>query len=308
MKALVKSQGENATVQRVLDPAIQQNDDVIVKVAVAGLCRTDVYVALEQVPAANRIILGHEFSGTVVEIGNGVTDLPRGARVAVMPIFQKHTLANLHPIPHDLFTSYDMFGVHLDGCFAEYIRVPRRAIREIPEAMTFHIAAYAEPVAASLAVLQADIHPQQRGVIFGKNRIAELTKRVLHCFGFDQIEMVDEPELIDASPSSFDFAIETGISQESFSAILNLLRPKGMLIVKSRQHQAIRVRLLELLDKEIRLQALAYGSFEQALEILSSGELSVEDLIGKQHSLEGLAKELPHSLHSELAKPFVILS
>ena len=63
-----------------------ESDHVRIKVHTVGLCRTDLNVANGIIPIENNLILGHEFSGTIEEVGEGVTTLKKGDRVAGVPL------------------------------------------------------------------------------------------------------------------------------------------------------------------------------------------------------------------------------
>src|SRR5512144_2349142 len=60
--------------------------EVQVRVEAAGVCRTDLFVARGTLAAADGVVLGHEFAGVVSELGDGVTNLRLGERVAVLPL------------------------------------------------------------------------------------------------------------------------------------------------------------------------------------------------------------------------------
>jgi D-arabinose 1-dehydrogenase-like Zn-dependent alcohol dehydrogenase len=82
-------------------------------------------------------------------------------------------------------------GVHQHGAFAEYIAVPAMAVYPLPDGVTFTQGAYTEPVAASLAVLKAGIEAHEKGLIYGDNRIAHLTKQILDVYGFADVTVCD---------------------------------------------------------------------------------------------------------------------
>src|SRR5947207_1873518 len=84
MKALRKV-GPRAELCRVEVPQPGPSE-VQVRVEAAGVCRTDVLVARGGLPSADPVTLGHEFSGVVTAVGDGVTNVRRGDRVAVLPL------------------------------------------------------------------------------------------------------------------------------------------------------------------------------------------------------------------------------
>src|SRR4051812_41399185 len=148
MLALVK-EARSLSLRRVPRPS-PRADEVVVRVASAGLCRTDLYVAEGKLPSANPVILGHEFSGVVDALGSGVTAVTPGQRVAVMPILSCGGCSYCQRGLERVCQQRAMLGVDRDGAFAEFVAVPARFVYPIPSGISFQTAAYAEPVTAAL--------------------------------------------------------------------------------------------------------------------------------------------------------------
>ena len=72
MKAIVKN-GSTVTLGTIENPMVERDDDVVVRVRSAGLCRTDVFVADGVIRTRDPLVLGHEFSGVVEAVGAGVS-------------------------------------------------------------------------------------------------------------------------------------------------------------------------------------------------------------------------------------------
>jgi L-iditol 2-dehydrogenase len=190
MKALVKDK-DTVLVREMPSPTLQSDHEVIIQVERAGLCRTDVYVAEGRIAAPDPLILGHEFAGIIRVLGDQVTTLRVGDRVTVNPMLA----CGLCPTclaGNPLSCQHSRFlGVHQHGAFAEYIAVPAMAVYPLPDGVTFTQGAYTEPVAASLAVLKAGIEAHEKGLIYGDNRIAHLTKQILEVYGFADVAVCD---------------------------------------------------------------------------------------------------------------------
>ena len=197
-------------------------------------------------------------------------------------------------------------GVDLDGACADYVRVPESAVYPIPADMSFLVAAFAEPVAASLAVIKAQIQPHQTGLILGNNRIAKLTHRVLRAFGFDGVSICDEAAATDIPDNSVDFVIETLATSATVVEMVRLVRPRGRIVFKSRQFQPINLVLRDILLKEPVFEAVNYGAFDDAIHLLATGHVSVEDLIGKCYSLEQFDEAVASGFADEAKKTFLI--
>jgi threonine dehydrogenase-like Zn-dependent dehydrogenase len=290
MKALVL-RGRTAALEEIAAPACEQPDDVVVGVAVVGVCRTDCYLATGLMPARTPLVLGHELAGVVREAGPASGFEP-GERVACMPLLGCGQCAacragRAHVCPHG-----QMLGLDRDGGFAELVRVPASTLVRVPAGLSLRHAAFAEPVAAALAVPEAlpEALPGAaragRGLILGQGRIAALTARVLVNAGFDQVEIRPVPERVAASDAdAFDFVVETAASERALAAALALLRPRGTLVLKSRPPRPVALDVVGCVRKELRLAGAYYGSLAAALHLMHTGAIVVDDLLGPGHAL-----------------------
>ena len=149
MRALVRDEGGVRLASR---PA--PTSDVVVEVAYAGVCRSDLAVIDGAIAVEPGRVVGHELAGWAA--GEPVTVIPfEGAR---------------------------WLGIDRDGAFAERVSVPARCVLPLPRTMSLVHGAYVEPVAAALGVL-ASIRAGDRVMVTGTGRIAELTRRVVVAFG-----------------------------------------------------------------------------------------------------------------------------
>jgi L-iditol 2-dehydrogenase len=149
MQALVKTQkGVGYLELREAPEPVAGPGEVIVEVKACGICGTDVHVAHDRFPYWPPVILGHEFSGQVVETGPDTSHYKAGDRVVGEP----HTRAcghcylcrtgNIQICPMKRSP-----GWGIDGAFARYVRMPERLLHRIPDQMTFDEAALVEPTA-----------------------------------------------------------------------------------------------------------------------------------------------------------------
>jgi propanol-preferring alcohol dehydrogenase len=120
-------------VERVPMPTYGE-DDVLVKVAACGLCRTDLHY-LKGLPTVKKppMILGHETSGTVSELGSRVKNFKKGDRVLIPPVFACGVCEYCRSGRGTICANQTMIGNHRDGGFAEYISVPASDIFNLPE-------------------------------------------------------------------------------------------------------------------------------------------------------------------------------
>ncbi len=282
MRALVKD-ARSVSLCSVPCP-VPRADEVLVHVEVAGLCRTDLYVADGKIPSRTPLILGHEFSGTIEEIGPSVSNVQAGQRVAVMPILSCGVCDYCRRGLERVCQRRSVLGVDRDGAFAEFVAVPARFVYPIPEGLSFQAAALAEPVTAALGVLNAGLDPDQSGLIYGKNRFSQLLLQVLRVHGFKRIAIHD-PERAPLPADCCDFAIETFASAETVAEMIRAVRPLGTIVLKSRQPWPTALDLLSAIPKELTFRTVHHGSFAQALQLLAEGRLHLMDMVGPLNPL-----------------------
>jgi L-iditol 2-dehydrogenase len=175
MRALV-SNGESVDLQTSVAAPQPTANDVVIQVCAVGLCRTDLYAVAGKISARNSVIPGHEFAGTDAAVGTDVRTVRVGQRVTVNPLIPCGACIDCVEDRTDDCRAVEFLGVDLDGACAELVAVPESSVLAIPNTLSWHVAAFTEPVAASLAVLKADISPQQHGLIFGDGRIDESSR------------------------------------------------------------------------------------------------------------------------------------
>lgn len=304
MRALYKND-TGVSVSQVQKPCVMNDHDVIIRVALSGICRTDVFAAEGRVRTIPHLVLGHEFSGVVEDVGDVAQQrVSVGDRVTVMPIMACGHCGLCAQGRTDLCQSVSMLGIDLDGSFGEYVRVPASAVYRMPDTMSFRYGAYAEPVAAALSVLDAGLDPSQKGMIYGDNRFGHLIHRILKAKGFNHVAIHDDVHGQSVADNSVDFAIETMATTEVMRSLMRVVRPQGKIVIKSRKPEAVGIHFADAVRKQITLQAVNYGSFDETLSLLASGALQVDDLLGDVVALDRYADVFERSKTHEEKKTF----
>ncbi len=135
MKAAVfKEPKKPLEVTEVEKPTIEKDNEVLVKVVACGLCHTDLGYIDFGVPTFKKppLILGHEPSGIVEEVGSDVKNVKPGDRVLIGPI----TCGDCFYCRNgreNICKSMMMIGNNIDGAFAEYVKVPARCLIKLPD-------------------------------------------------------------------------------------------------------------------------------------------------------------------------------
>lgn len=275
MKSIVFKNGRTRVSTRPR-PVIDGEMDVLIQVSLTGICKTDIYVSEGKMGSKNDIVLGHEFSGYVVESGNDA--------------FKPGDFVACHPVFEDL----RMLGVDFDGSFSELIKVPASSCYKFDESVP-KLAAYIEPIAASMAPLNLDCvrNPENKGVIIGKGRIPKLTETVLQRAGCN----VSSQEEI--TSGSYDYVIETAAEESLLDAALDFLKPGGCLILKSRSPSKVPLDLYKIVRKEIKLEGCYYYDFAKTVEFAIQNKDLFEHLLGDVYNLEDWKVAFEASLNAD---------
>ena len=129
-------------IEDIPEPSVGPGE-VLLAVQAAGLCGTDLHIALEgTIPTAYRpITLGHEAAGIVAKVGDGVVDWKVNDHAAVFPNIACGECYACLSGREALCLKSRILGVQTDGAFAEYLLVPARTLIQLPEAIPFEIGA-----------------------------------------------------------------------------------------------------------------------------------------------------------------------
>jgi 2-desacetyl-2-hydroxyethyl bacteriochlorophyllide A dehydrogenase len=325
MQAVVFPAPETVRVEQVPDPT-PQRDEVVVQVAVSGLCGTDLHIYRNEYMSDFPVIPGHEFGGVVVEVGRDVADFRPGDRVAVDPnlycgrcYFCRNEQSN-----HCL--NWEGVGITRPGSFAEYVAAPARACYRLPDGLTDAQAAFVEPVSCVVhALKRIRVWPADEVLIFGAGPMGLLLVQALRHVGASLVAVVEkQPDrLALAGQLGAGAAVVPGPDQ---AAALRELAPYGFALVvdatgvpavieQAFQYLKPRGQYLQfgVVPKDARISfspydlfqhdwtvvgsfALCY-TFQAAVAWLASGVVRVEPLIS--HTLP--LAEFPAALQASAA-------
>lgn len=295
---------------------IPKDDEVLIKVMAVGICGTDVHLFLGDYDNPYPTIPGHEFSGIVVAVGEKVTNITVGQRVAVDPNVYCEACDSCRENRQNYCQDYRGLGNQIPGAFQQFMVINHRSVFDIGN-LPFTVAAMAEPLACVL-------HGQQRArpnyldkvLIFGAGPIGLLHLQVCRSNGAADITVVDIKERqlelalemganqvinnTDATgeafqriaPQGFDIIIEcTGVSKVVQQAI-PLLRTEGRLLLFGvcPAKDRIQVSPYDIYQRELHFigSNSLKKTFLAAIGALQLGAIRVKELTGDRISLEEL--------------------
>ena len=128
--------------------------EVLVRVSAAGICGSDIPRIYDTGAHRHPLICGHEFSGCVESVGDGVDTAWIGKRVGIFPLIPCRECAQCKKQRYEMCSHYDYLGSRRDGGFAEYVSVPEWNLLELPDAVSYEAAAMLEPMAVAVHAMR----------------------------------------------------------------------------------------------------------------------------------------------------------
>jgi threonine dehydrogenase-like Zn-dependent dehydrogenase len=251
-----------------------------------------------------RGVLGHEFVGEVVETTN--RDLS-GRRVVgeINAACGRCDLCQRGLGRH--CRSRSVLGIlGRDGCFADYLSLPDDNLLLVPDSMPDDIAVFTEPVAAAFQILeQNQIARNESIAILGDGRLGAIVAMALNTEhyvpvmgGHHKGKLARLADLgittsreADLKPG-FDVVIDCAGSASGFARAMELVRPRGRIVLKSTMASAPNLSLASIVINEISVIGSRCGRFAPALAALEAGKLDVRALISSTYALEDGVTEM----------------
>jgi threonine dehydrogenase-like Zn-dependent dehydrogenase len=280
-------------------PVPEDESEALVRVVRSGICNTDLEIVRGY--AGFEGTIGHEFVG-VVEESAGASGL-KGKRVVgeINAGCGKCDLC-LGDDPRHCPSRSVLGIVGRDGCHAEYLRLPARNLLAVPDSVTDAQAVFTEPLAAAYGITeQVEVRPETRVGVIGDGKLGILCALSL-ALRSENVSLIGKhtAKLAIAEKSNvegilldsvnklkgvFDVVVEASGSESGFSTALDLLKPRGKLVLKSTFHGKPEWEAWRVVVDEITIVGSRCGRFAPALDILEKRLVNVEALIDEEFDL-----------------------
>jgi len=212
MKAGVVHARNDIRYEDIKKPEIEPGK-VIVKVKYTGICGSDVPRVNGDACHYYPNVLGHEFSGVVDEVGEGVTTLKKGDRVAGVPLVPCMKCADCQKGNYSLCKHYSFIGSREFGSFAEYVQVPEKNAVKFADEVSFEQGALFEPATVALHGLRrVDYKGGKTVAILGGGTIGMMTAQWAKIFGAKSVTVFDivDERLELAKRLGADYGVNSG--------------------------------------------------------------------------------------------------
>ena len=221
VKALVLESNGVLRVSEVPMPAEPETDSVLVRIAAAGICGSDLHRAFEGGAYHTPLIMGHEMAG-VVEEAPPSSGLHAGQRVAVFPLLPCRRCGPCQTGDYAQCEDYDYFGSRRDGGFAEYLRVPAANLFAVPDHLDLLHAAMTEPCAVALhGVRRLRISPGTPAAVYGGGPIGNMVAQWLRVSGCTPVFVVEVDQRKLGLALEMGFQTVDGDREDPVEAILD---------------------------------------------------------------------------------------
>lgn len=324
MKALVVTNKHKLELQEIDKPTVTA-EKVLIKVAYCGICGSDLPRYFEGGVHAFPQVLGHEFSGVVEEIGEKVTRIKVGDRVAVAPLVPCGICENCQKGEPAMCTNYSFIGSREQGAMAEYVAVPEKNCVKVPDSLSLKEAALVEPLTVAIhGIERINISAGADVLVLGAGTIGLLTVLSLRAIGVGKITVVDlnDKKLAVAKTIGADevvnpliqtledyykenqlpeAVIETAGSSTTQKQAIEFVRKRGKVVYVGTSTKDV-ILDPETFEKILRGELEVTGSWmsysapfpgyewETGLRYMSVGQVDVKPLITGVYQLEDMAE------------------
>jgi threonine dehydrogenase-like Zn-dependent dehydrogenase len=280
-------------------PVPGANGEALIRVIKSGICNTDLEIARGY--AGFNGTIGHEFVGVVeacrdapvldgtrvvgeINAGCGACDLCLAGDPRHCP-------------------SRTVLGIHgRDGAHAEFLTLPTRNLIAVPESVSDDAAVFAEPLAAAYGISErVDIRPGTNVAVIGDGKLGLLSAMTMRLRTDSVLLVGKHPEKMSIvaklgvetillgkgkiPEKSFDVVIEASGSESGFATAIEMVKPRGSLVLKSTFHGNATWQASRVVVDEISIVGSRCGRLAPAVELLASKKVNVDDLISDEYRL-----------------------
>jgi len=289
-------------------------DDVVVAVRNVGICGSDIHYyehgRIGEYVVESPIILGHEAAGEVVEVGDAVTGVTPGDRVALEPGVPCRRCSHCKRGAYHLCESVEFMATppH-DGAFAEYVAWPADFCHPLPDAVSTAEGALCEPLSVGLhAVRRGDVSPGDTVLVAGAGPIGLVVAAAARAAGATDVLITDvvprklefarqrgvdraihvgETDLETAveaytDGAGADVVVECSGAKSSIGSTLDVVRRGGtVVLVGLCEEEQIPLNVLDIIDNELDVHGSFryHNTYPAAVDLLADGSIDVTGLV-----------------------------
>jgi L-iditol 2-dehydrogenase len=314
MQALVYAGPREATNLEERSVPAAGPGEVVLRVAACGVCGTDIHVWQHGMGAdRGPVVLGHEYSGVVAAVGNGVSNVRVGDRVvSETAAYVCGECVYCRSGSYNVCPNRRGFGFQADGAMAGFVRTRPAILHKVPDNLPMAFAALTEPgcVAYNAIVEKSHPRPADHAVVLGPGPIGLMCVAVLRLLGpakltvvglrrdgirlelarrmgADEVIVADEEDAVARVLNAGDgfgahLVVDAVGVSETLRQSLDMVRPNGQITKIGWGRAPVGFSLDALIRKAATLQGAfshTYGTWERVLTLLGTGQIDVAPLV-----------------------------
>lgn len=314
-------------------PRIRQKGEVLIKVRMVGICGSDMHIYHGTSPVATYPrVIGHEMVGEIVEVGTDVSRLSVGDKVVMEPIQWCGECYACRSGRKNVCTQLQVYGVHKDGAYQEYIVLPERIVHKVDNHLAWHEAVLVEPFTiGAQANWRGDVRAGDIVFIMGAGPIGLCVLQVAKIKGaICIISDLSDDKLAYAQTLGADYVINplrnnvnseidriTGgigpnvtvdavCTVKTLEQAVEITSVAGRIVVLGFNDSPSSIAQLSITKKEITIAGsrLQSDKFPEVIEWINSGKIKTDSYVSHRFAMEDIhqAIELIETNPNEIRK------
>ncbi|HEX8888249.1 MAG TPA: alcohol dehydrogenase catalytic domain-containing protein [Pyrinomonadaceae bacterium] len=289
--------------------------EALVRVTLSGICNTDVEIVRGY--AGFEGTIGHEFVGVV-------ESAPDKSLMNRRVVGEINAGCGACPLcaagdPRHCPNRTVLGIVGRDGAHAEFLRLPVVNLLQVPDEIADERAVFTEPLAAAWGITErAHVSAETRLAVIGDGKLGLLCAQALALTGAptlligkhrEKLKIADARGIETATldkvkgrAREFDVVVEASGSESGFALALDILRPRGVLVLKSTFHGTTNIDAARIVVDEISVVGSRCGRFSPALDLLKNNAVDVESLISEEYRLKDGVRAMQRATEAGVIK------
>lgn len=305
-------------------------DDVRVKPSAVGICGSDVHYYREgnigDFVVREPMILGHEASGVVTEVGANVKHLKVGDRVCMEPGIPNFKSTETLQGMYNLDPAVAFWATPpIHGCLRESFVHPASLTFKLPDNVSFHEGALVEPVAIGMhSANKAEISSGDIALVMGAGTIGIVTALAAESSGCSKVFIADVKKekldfvkknysdkvtaidlrsqsikdvMAEADVELVDILFEASGSEKAFDRIADYVKPGGTMVLIGMPSKPVPVDIVSLQAKEIQIKTIFryVNIYPRVINLIASGKLNVKPLVTKSYDFKDAVEAMEYA-------------
>ncbi len=320
MKALIYDNG--LKLEKNYPVPVLGDGEVLIKTIMVGICNTDYEITKGYMGFKG--VIGHEFVGIVEKIGKNAPAELLGKRVVGEINCACNNCKMCAQNLQRHCPNRSTLGIFKkDGCFSEYFTLPYENVIEISPEIDDITATFTEPLAAAYEIAeQIHIKPDSKVALLGDGKLGLCISLVFNALNIDfthigkheeKLKISKElgvktkllSELEEKDNKTFDIVVEATGSTGGFNTSSNLVKPRGILVLKSTIAAREGLNLAQIVVDEITIIGSRCGQFKPVLRLTEKNKINVKPLVSAIYNVDEFEKAFKENSKCENIKILV---